>query len=203
MKKIVLTSFTMMLLLTIFTGVFAVSQNRGVRIRIKNLAPDREVGKQYLVLIAINKYKNWIPLFRPVKDAEDIRETLESRYYIDGVLTLYDDQATKAGIIKLFKGLQGRLEVKDSVLIFYAGHGRLDKASKNGFWIPVDGGLNENVQERWIPNSIIRGLISQMKSKHILLISDSCFSGDLLEAWREKTPAILIRAWHLFLSKGL
>jgi hypothetical protein len=105
-------------------------------------------------------------------------------------LTLYDEQATKAGIIKLFKELPGRLEVKDSVLIFYAGHGHLDSASKNGFWIPVDGGLDENVQERWIPNSIIRGLISQIKAKHILLISDSCFSGDLLEAWREKAPTI-------------
>ena len=190
MKKIILTSFTMFLLLTIFTGVLSLSQNRGIRIRIKNLAPDSEVGKQYLVLIAINKYENWTPLSRPVKDAEEIRETLESRYYIDEVLTLNDEKATKEGIIKLFKELQGRLEVKDSVLIFYAGHGHLDKASKNGFWIPVDGGLDENVQERWIPNSIIRGLISRMKSKHILLISDSCFSGDLLEAWREKTPAI-------------
>ena len=190
MKKNVLASFTMFLLLTIFTGALSFSQNRGIRIRIKNLAPDSEVGKQYLVLIAINKYENWTPLYRPVKDAEEIRYTLESRYYIDEILTLYDEKATKEGIIKLFKEMQGRLEVKDSVLIFYAGHGHLDSASKNGFWIPVDGGLDENVQERWIPNSIIRGLISQMNSKHILLISDSCFSGDLLEAWREKAPTI-------------
>jgi len=133
MKKIVLTSFTVMLLLTIFTGAFSFSQDRGVRKRIKNLAPDNQVGKQYLVLIAINKYRNWTSLYRPLKDAGEIRETLESRYYIDEVLTLYDEQATKEGIIKLFKKLQGRLEVKDSVLIFYAGHGHLDKASKNGF----------------------------------------------------------------------
>ena len=198
MKKNVLASFTMFLLLTIFTGAFSFSQNRGIRIRIKNLSPDSEVGKQYLVLIAINKYENWTPLYRPVKDAEEIRETLESRYYIDEVLTLYDEKATKEGIIKLFKEMQGRLEVKDSVLIFYAGHGHLDSASKNGFWIPVDGGLDENVQERWIPNSIIRGLISQMNSKHILLISDSCFSGDLLEAWREKTQTIT----HAYFKKA-
>lgn len=82
------------------------------------------------------------------------------------------------------------MKQEDSVFIFYAGHGHLDAASKNGFWIPVDGGLDDNVQERWIPNSIIRGLISQLKSKHILLISDFCFSGDLLDVRREKPPTI-------------
>jgi formylglycine-generating enzyme required for sulfatase activity len=92
--------------------------------------------------------------------------------------------------MKTFKELQGKIKVEDSVIIFYAGHGYLDKSSNNGFWVPVDGGIDENVQERWISNSIIRGFISQMKSKHILLISDSCFSGDLLDAWREKSPKI-------------
>jgi formylglycine-generating enzyme required for sulfatase activity len=92
--------------------------------------------------------------------------------------------------MKTFKELQGKIKVEDSVIIFYAGHGYLDTSSNNGFWVPVDGGIDENVQERWLPNSISRGFISQMKSKHILLISDSCFSGELLDAWREKSPKI-------------
>lgn len=100
MKKIVLISFAMIFMLTIVTGVFTLSQNKGVRIRIKNLAQDNQVGKQYLVLIAINKYKNWSPLYRPVKDAREIREILESRYYIDEVWTLYDEKATKEGQVK-------------------------------------------------------------------------------------------------------
>lgn len=190
MRKAAAVFFLMTLVLFLFPGTSLYSQSRGLRIRIKNLDSVNEVGKQYLVLIAINRYRHWTPLKGPKKDAEDIREILESRYYVDEVLKLYDEEATKGRIIELLKQLQNKLKQEDSVFIFYAGHGHLDKASKNGFWIPVDGGLNENVQERWIPNSIIRGLISQMKSKHILLISDSCFSGDLLEAWREKTPAI-------------
>ncbi len=90
MKKIVLASFTMFLLLTIFTGVFSFSQSRGVRIRIKNLDTDNEVGKPYLVLIAINRYQHWTPLKGPIKDAEGIRKVLESRYYIDEIMTLYE-----------------------------------------------------------------------------------------------------------------
>jgi hypothetical protein len=166
------------------------SQSRGLRFRIKNLDSDNAVGEQYLVLIAINRYQQWTPLKGPVKDAEEIRKILELRYYIDEVLKLYDEDATKERIIELFKELQKKLKQEDSVLIFYAGHGHLDEASNLGNWIPVDGGLDENKQENWISNAHIRGLIGKMKSKHILLISDSCFSGDLLDASREKPPTI-------------
>lgn len=169
---------------------FIYSQSRGVGLRIKKLSPGSEVGKQYAVFIAINRYDNWKPLKRPVKDAEEIRRLLESRYYIDVVIPLYDEKATRKGIGELFSDLQTRLKKEDSLFIFYAGHGHLDKASKSGFWIPVDGGTDENEQERWLSNGIIRGYISGMKSKHIFLIADSCFSGDLLDSRRNKTPKI-------------
>jgi hypothetical protein len=166
------------------------AQSRGLQIKIKNLDSDNEVGKQYLVLIAIDRYQSWNPLKSPVKDAEDIRKILESRYYIDKVMKLYDNDATKTKIIELLKELQKKLKQEDSVFIFYAGHGHLDEASNLGHWIPVDGGLDENKQENWISNAHITGLIRKMKSKHILLILDSCFSGDILDARREKPPTI-------------
>jgi formylglycine-generating enzyme required for sulfatase activity len=166
------------------------AQSRGLQIKIKNLDSDNEIGKQYLVLIAIDRYQSWNPLKSPVKDAEDIRKILESRYYIDKVMKLYDNDATKTKIIELLKELQKKLNQEDSIFIFYAGHGHLDEASNLGHWIPVDGGVDENKQENWISNAHITGLIRKMKSKHILLILDSCFSGDILDAHREKPPTI-------------
>jgi hypothetical protein len=182
--------FVLLLITCLLLPFYLFTQSRGVRLRIKNLDSSYEVGKQYLVLIAINRYKNWRPLYRPVKDAEEIREVLEARYYIDEVVKLYNEKASKKTIMDLFEDLQKRLKENDSVLIFYAGHGYLHRASNNGFWIPADGGADESVQERWIPNTVIRGLIGNMKSKHTLLISDSCFSGNLLDAWRDKGPTI-------------
>jgi hypothetical protein len=70
----------MFLLMILLPSLFNVSplfsQSRGLRIRIKNLDFDNEVGKQYLVIIAINRYQHWTPLKGPVKDAKDIREIL-------------------------------------------------------------------------------------------------------------------------------
>jgi hypothetical protein len=147
-----------------------------------------KIGKQYLVLIAVNQYKYWGPLKGPVKDAKEVREILESRYYIDEVVDLYDEKATKKGIIGLFKDLQKQLNKDDSLLIFYAGHGHLDNASGTGYWIPVDGGFDKDERVKWIPYSTLRGLIENIKSKHILLISDSCYSGDILEVYRAAPP---------------
>lgn len=60
------------------------------------------VGKQYAVLIAVDKYANWMALQNPVKDARQIKDILTRKYYVSDFLELYNEAATKAGIMKLF-----------------------------------------------------------------------------------------------------
>ena len=100
-----------------------------------------------MVLIAIDKYSQWLPLKNPVKDAQELKDIITCRYYIDEVLELYDEHATKAEISRLFARLIEETKPEDSVFIFYAGHGHLDKLSDNGFWIPVDGGTDKLAHE--------------------------------------------------------
>lgn len=157
-------------------------ESRGLQNKIRELDPYATVGKQYAVFIAINKYQFWTPLKNPVKDAKEIKQILTDKYYIDEVIELYDSDANRTGIYKLFERLIAEVKQEDSVLIFYAGHGHLDtKLTNKGFWIPADGGTSEIDQDRWIPNDNLRGMIDKINSKHILLVSDSCFSGDLLD----------------------
>ena len=177
--------------LLVICTVVAAAQDRGLEVRVRELAGEyAAVGKQYAVLIAVNRYEHWMPLKNPVKDAMAIKEILAERYYIDEFIELYDDEASKAGILKLFKDLVNGTEPEDSVFIFYAGHGHLDKDSNTGFWIPADGGEDEYEQENWIANGQIRGFISNMNSRHVALVADSCFSGDMLNPNRGKTPDI-------------
>jgi len=51
---------------------------------------------------------------------------------------------------------------------------------KTGFWIPSDGGKDIMSQDRWIGNTQIRNFMTLIKARSLVLISDSCFSGDLL-----------------------
>jgi hypothetical protein len=175
-------------------AVFAVAQqkdNRGLQVQVGQLAgASAMVGRQYGVLIAINKYAHWNALRNPVKDAKEIKEILSRRYYVDEFIELYDEEATKAGMIKLFDRLIGITKPEDSVFIFYAGHGHLDKISDTGFWIPVDGGTDRYAQPNWLPNAQIRGFICMMKSRHVALVSDACFAGDILNPTRAISPEI-------------
>ena len=139
-----------------------------------------KLGKQWLVIIGINNYLEWNNLQYPADDAKKIKNILKKKYQIDNVLELYNQQATKENIIKIFFQLQQETSLDDSILIYYAGHGYFDEVTNNGFWIPADGGKDRFKQKNWLANSLLKGLISNIKAQHILLLSDSCFSGNIL-----------------------
>ncbi len=183
--------FLVLILLILFvTGISSFAEERGIKVTENLINRNDNPGRQVLFLIGINQYEKWIPLKEPVKDIKDIKEILTKRYHIDEVIELYDQNAKKADIIKAFKDLVTTLKPEDSLLIFYAGHGHLDKISNTGFWIPVDADNDEDTQNNWLPNAQIVGYIGQMKSRHVLLISDSCFSGDILSMNRSISPKI-------------
>jgi len=135
-----------------------------------------------VVFIGIDRYQYWLPLQNPVRDCRELAEILTLRYYTDQVVELYDENATKAGIVRLFSDLVDRLKPADSVAIFYSGHGHLDEKSGQAFWIPCDGAVDAYSQDRWLPNTQVLGYLDKMQADHVVLVSDSCFSGDILEA---------------------
>lgn len=149
--------------------------------KIEKLNKSAKPGKQYLILIAIDKYANRLPLKNHVNNAEQLKKIIVTKYYIDKVIELYDFYATKGNIDRLFKKLQIDLKKNDSLLIFYSGHGYIDKSSNIGYWIPFDAGINEDVKENWLSNDYINKYLSKIASNHICLISDSCFSSDVIE----------------------
>ncbi|MBN1835837.1 MAG: caspase family protein [Spirochaetales bacterium] len=142
------------------------------------------VGRQYLVIIAIDDYQQWMPLRNPVREANEIRQVLVTRYKVDEVFELYDHEATKANIIKLFVDLQTKTKAEDSLLVYYSGHGHLDESSDTGFWIPANAGTDVYEQQNWLPHAQLKGLIANAASDHVLVISDSCFAGDLIYSTR-------------------
>jgi len=82
----------------------AFAQDRGLQVAARELvgSPAFEVGKQYAVIIGIDRYKQWPALRNAVSDAKAIKKVLSERYYIDGFFELYDQDATAANIRRLF-----------------------------------------------------------------------------------------------------
>jgi len=118
------------LLFVIGLGLYA-QDNRGLSVVVaNNLGSSATIGKQYALFIAIDAYRYWPALKKPVADAREIRNLLQKDYFIDEVIELYNQQATRANIARTFTSLQSRLGVHDSLFIYYAGHGHLDENSK-------------------------------------------------------------------------
>ena len=82
--------FRVFLFTTMMVGVTHIqAEDRGLNIVAKAVGGDNLViGKQYAVLIGIDKYQEWNPLRNPVKDAKEIKDILQRRYYIDEFLEL-------------------------------------------------------------------------------------------------------------------
>jgi hypothetical protein len=98
---------------------------RGLGVAAKELGNNVLIGRQYLVLVGIDRYSHqaWPPLRNPVKDFRELKAILTSRYVIDETIELYDAKATSAGFYALLEDLQKRLEPNDSLLFYYAGMG--------------------------------------------------------------------------------
>ena len=155
-------------------------------------AGDLVSGDQWLFVIGINTYRRWPHLNTAVNDARSVKDVLLSRYYFDkkNLIELYNEQATRKNILKQLVYLAKNVRKDDSLVIFYAGHGHLDPITKEGSWIPVESGI-EDISAR-ISNHDIKQYLSvdAIKASHILLVSDSCFSGDFFRGARGKLPAV-------------
>jgi len=131
----------------------------------------------YALVIGNNNYMHFDKLNAATNDAKAVSEMLEKKYGFEVSLLLNADYEKTVNTIY---SLTKKLKSQDNLLIYYAGHGELDKAENRGYWLPVDA--NEELRSKWISNSFIVDRIKATKAKHVLLVVDSCFSGTLLRS---------------------
>jgi hypothetical protein len=135
-------------------------------------------GKNYFLGIGINDYAHFAKLYNARKDVEDVFAMLNASYNFDvaDAEILTDVAATRNLILKKLKELRTKVSANDRLLIYYSGHGYTE--DELGYWIPADAVKGEIGD--YVSNSEVRELIKTIPAKHILLISDSCFSASLL-----------------------
>jgi Caspase domain len=168
-----------------------------------------ECGKNYLLGIGIKEYQNFSKLPNARKDVEDIFALLNNKYEFDitNTETLFDEEATRINIIGKIHILADCLQTNDRLLIYFSGHGFLN-SRQLGYWIPVEA--QKDIIATYISNAEIRDIIKSIQAKHILLISDSCFSASLLvrDASRDIGGAFInwdknLSRWIFISGKGV
>jgi hypothetical protein len=131
-------------------------------------------GTFIALLIGNDKYEQARPLDTPVSDVEALETVLQSRY---GFRVTVLKNATRHDILGALEKLKGSLDENSNVLIYYAGHGHLDKAENRGYWLPVDA--EDKNPDNWIANDDITSKVKAMAARHVLVVADSCYSGSM------------------------
>ena len=144
------------------------------------------VGNYYAFIIGIDKYTGeWPPLQNAVNDAKGVEDLINEKYTFQHIKTLYNKDASRQNILKEFEWLMNNVTENDNVLIYYSGHGDYNDEMKKGFWVPIDASTKSMFN--YISNEDIKSFLAGIKSKHTLLVTDACFSGDI---FRGKTMTI-------------
>lgn len=160
-------------------------ERAAVFVALPDSSPDLPVigqGRYHALLIAVENYT--VPgvsrLDFPLKDAQDLKQTLVATYTFDPMDVTILANPDRQTILKTLHDLKDRLTPQDSLLIFYAGHGIWLDDMQQGYWLPRDAAGSGNTAN-WISNSDIRDHIKAIKARHILLVTDACFSGGLFK----------------------
>jgi hypothetical protein len=129
----------------------------------------------YALVIGISKYKFVHPLATPGADAVAVAKILRSQYGFQTKILL---DVGRREILDALVDYRRVLPPESNLLIYYAGHGYLDPEVDEAYWLPVDSRSDNNFN--WISADDITRAVRAIPSRHVLVISDSCYSGAIL-----------------------
>ncbi|MCC7529688.1 MAG: caspase family protein, partial [Candidatus Melainabacteria bacterium] len=141
------------------------------------------IRDKWAVIIGVSKFKDpAYNLMYSAKDAEDFRNYLikDAKFSSDHVLTLVNEQATRANIMRAFgsKWLPNLVEPGDLVVIYISTHGTpssLDSGGRN-YIVAYDTDVNDLYATAVDMDELARR-IKEIKSDRAVIVLDTCYSG--------------------------
>ncbi len=137
------------------------------------------------ICIGISEYENYPKLFNSKNDVKFIKQILENKYGFTDTKCLID--SSKEQLEELFEDNffnREKYGPEDRIIIFYSGHGTIRKAIGyggveivEGFIVPKKAKAGK-YSEMYSMNRLTHN-IKNIASKHILLIFDCCYSGNI------------------------
>lgn len=143
----------------------------------------------YILAVAVNKYRDGdLRLKYPIPDADDLaRSILDGGKRLFGkviVKTVYDDEATRAGLERAFQEMGGKTRRDDVFVLFLAGHGITYEKDGNYYFLPVDFRYTseEAIQKQGVSKDDLMKNLTHIQAMKSLLLLDTCNSGSFAEA---------------------
>lgn len=146
------------------------------RLVAKRLNPlkDVEIGSFHALLIGNQDYDSLPDLDTAIADVEEVAKMLKTKF---GYKVTLLRNADRYQVLSALNKLRKELTENDNLLVYYAGHGELDRVNLRGHWLPVDAEVHSTAN--WISNVSITDILNAMSVRHVLMVADSCYSGSL------------------------
>ena len=145
-----------------------------------------QIERKIALVVGVDRYADAsIPgLNNAVNDARAVARVFEARLGYEAVVV---PNATKPALVAALNQLALTLGPRDSVMVYYAGHGELVETTKLGYWLLADAVAKDPTT--WLSNTDINRLIGQMGASQVAVVSDSCYSGSLASEERLRAGA--------------
>ena len=140
------------------------------------------LGEYHALVIGNDAYERLPRLRTAVADARAVASLLERDY---GFEVTRLENADRKQIVSAMNAYRSRLDERDNLLIYYAGHGWYDEDAQRGYWLPTDAVQGDPTD--WVSNATITDMLRAMPSRHVLVVADSCYSGTLTRGIRAKS----------------
>jgi hypothetical protein len=131
----------------------------------------------YSLVIGNDEYDSLPKLTNAARDARAVERMLRETY---GFRTRLLVNATRSEIVAALSDYRRSLGADASLLVYYAGHGNRDGEAGKAYWLPVDA-TPEEASKR-ITADEITAAVRVIPARHVLVVSDSCYSGALPHA---------------------
>ena len=150
----------------------------------------KPLSHNYALLIGVGDYEytKWsLPV--TVKDVQAIKSFLTNPdlcSYIDDenhLRLLCNEQATKQNILNNINWLQeqAKNDLEATILVYYSGHGWLDKSTQNYYLIPHDTSPIK-LQKTALPATEFNNALQEISAQKLLVIIDSCHAQGMATA---------------------
>jgi formylglycine-generating enzyme required for sulfatase activity len=140
-----------------------------------SLAHTQDLGQYYALVIGNRDYRYFAPVPTALNEAQEVARILEGRYGFEVETVLNGDRKTiMAALLRISQRIQ---EDQDNFLIFYAGHTMQERYSGSNSWLPVDAEPDMDLD--WISTSLISTILNRIRAKHIMVITENCYSNRL------------------------
>jgi len=189
MKRRTRFLFQLILLISLASPTLCLSETRGIR-NVRESGDTPFLYKDYHALVVgASEYEKWPGLPNAVKDAEEVASGLRE-FGFEVTLLLNPDSLQLMNALSRLAYHIGKEENR-ALLFYFAGHGetiQLADGTELGYIVPKDCPLKTQdpmgFNRRAISMKDMEVFALMVRSKHFLMIFDSCFSGSIFNLVR-------------------